>query len=189
MEKFGVKVRVSSHDFDHFPQFIGFWRLFHRKRVHPSSIKFAYLFFVFSNFRVFVIGLPPKSAESKITKRITKTRNNESTKKHSLLRGCLSTPHGLDRTHSEQNRDWLRTRSEAVFRRSGKLLKHGVTLAIEKEEVGNNPKRHSSLLRVVGFSILNPIQIDISSTYVLPCFKLFAERPNGNKLSDCQLAH
>ena len=54
-------------------------------RLHPTSIKFAFLFFVFSNFRVFVIGLPLKFPENEITRRITKTRKNESTKKCSKI--------------------------------------------------------------------------------------------------------
>ena len=36
------------------------------------------LFFVFSNFRVFVIGFHLQFAESKITRRITKARKNAS---------------------------------------------------------------------------------------------------------------
>ncbi len=59
-------------------------------RVHPTSPEFtrvrSSLPFSFSCFRTFVIGLPLiKFAESEITRRITKTRNNESTKKCSII--------------------------------------------------------------------------------------------------------
>ena len=50
-------------------------------RLRATSPEFAFLFFVFSNFRVFVIGLPLQFAESEVTRRITKTRKYETTKK------------------------------------------------------------------------------------------------------------
>ena len=61
-------------------------------RLHPSSIKFAFLFFVFSNFCVFVIGLPLKFPENEITRRIKKTRKNESTKKNAICYAVVFRP-------------------------------------------------------------------------------------------------
>ena len=46
-------------------------------RLHPTSIKFAFLNFVLSNFRVFVIRFDLQFAESEIRKRITKARKHE----------------------------------------------------------------------------------------------------------------
>ena len=54
-----------------------------------------------------MIGLPLNSPKSEITRGITKTRENISTKKGSLPQERLLTPHIFDRTHREQNRNWL----------------------------------------------------------------------------------
>ena len=53
-----------------------FFGVFEFDQVRPTSIKCAFLFFVFSNFRVFVIGFHVKFAENEIT-RITKELKHE----------------------------------------------------------------------------------------------------------------
>ena len=65
-------------------------------RVRASSIKFDFLFFVLSNFRVFVIRFHLEFAENEVTRRFTKTLKFENTKNtaiHGLLCECLQTPH------------------------------------------------------------------------------------------------
>ena len=103
---FGVKVRATSTIPRVSYGFRSQFPFFHRKKVHLSSREFTRLRssspFSFSCFRTFVFGFHLHFPNREITKRITKERKFENTKKCSLLCESLPNPHRLSAARIRQ---------------------------------------------------------------------------------------